>query len=701
MACPSTDLMLDYVERRVRSDERDEVEEHVDRCSACRELTAELARITAFDRPPSAPSDDPKRIARYRIESRLGEGGMGTVYVAYDPELDRRVALKLVHPELTQLDAVERLLREGRTLARLTHPNIVTVYDAGTDDDRVYIAMELVEGDTLSAWLDSAPRHWREIVTMFVAIGHGLAAAHRTGVVHRDVKPDNVLVARNGDPKVVDFGLAGGVPTPNGEAPDPISRITQEGTVLGTPAFMSPEQWNGSDVGPATDQYSLCAALRDALGTRARPAWIDRAIERGTANDPRARFSSMTALADALDPDRRARRRRTIAIAIAAPMLLASIASVALLRSPAPHALEASCRTAAAERAALWSPIDRVAVRSSIQATGLSWANQLWARTDRNMTKYLAIVADAEAQTCAAAPRTPAALDTAKLALACLSESRTAVRTLTQRLHAVTANDVRGGLRRWFGLPEPQECTNEAFLHAQREVDSHATSSLLGDRMKRALAEARRADERGDSDEAVALARQAVDHAKQLGDPYLARALLGLGDRLFDTDLQAAEQAYRDALAATERASLDVMRVDAMLQLMKALGKQPGRERELFDLAPLVTAAANRAHKDTKAAPPVHRLLGMAHDRLGNHAEAIHHLEQALDLARARHKNPFDTRLIKYLMTLAEALERADRRGDADTLIEEALRLSEAVQGTEHEETQRLIAARNRAKPAR
>src|SRR5687768_3013531 len=281
MACPSTDSMLDYIERRLRSDERDAIEQHAADCTTCRQLIAELARTTIFDRPPSSPGDDPKRIARYRIESRLGSGGMGTVYVAHDPELDRRVALKLVHPELSRLDAVERLLQEGRTLARLTHPNIVGVYDAGTDGDRVYIAMELVDGETLTEWLDSAPRNWRELVTMFVAIARGLAAAHLTGVVHRDVKPDNVLVARNGEPKVVDFGLAGRAPA-RGAAVDSDrnDRITHEGAVLGTPAFMSPEQWNGRDVGPATDQYSLCAALRGALGSRARPAWVDRAIAR-------------------------------------------------------------------------------------------------------------------------------------------------------------------------------------------------------------------------------------------------------------------------------------------------------------------------------------------------------------------------------------------------------------------------------------
>jgi tetratricopeptide (TPR) repeat protein len=215
-----------------------------------------------------------------------------------------------------------------------------------------------------------------------------------------------------------------------------------------------------------------------------------------------------------------------------------------------------------------------------------------------------------------------------------------------------------------------------------------------GAKLERAIADARTADERGETARAIAFARDAVAHASTLGDPYLARAYLELGDRLVDSDVAAAERAYRDALAATERASLDVMRVDAMLQLMKALARQPGRERELFDLAPLITAAAERAGRDNKAAPHVYRLLGVAHDRLGEHDEAIRDLQTALALARERHKNPFDTRMIKYLMTLAEVLDRAGKSDDAIAYVDEAVRVSTNAQGIDHIETRKLIDVR-------
>ena len=179
MSCPSPDRVLDYLARRLDTADRDAIDEHVDKCPSCRVLLGELAQ-TGVDEIVVQEAD-PEVVGRYRVEARIGDGGMGTVYAAYDPQLERRIALKLVHPELAARGGVERLLREGRALAKLSHPNVVAIHDAGTDGDRVYIAMELVEGETLAAWLRSPRRSWREILDKFVAVGRGLAAAHRRG----------------------------------------------------------------------------------------------------------------------------------------------------------------------------------------------------------------------------------------------------------------------------------------------------------------------------------------------------------------------------------------------------------------------------------------------------------------------------------------------------------------------------------------
>jgi predicted Ser/Thr protein kinase len=217
-----------------------------------------------------------EHVGRYRVIRRLGAGGMGVVYEARDPDLDRDVAVKLLHgggDEALQ----RRLLREAQAMARISHRNLVTVYDVGTHRGRVFVAMELVRGQTLRQWLESEPRSWDQAVRVFVEAGRGLAAAHAAGVVHRDFKPDNVLVSDRGRVLVVDFGLARGV----GEAPETPgaparsadvldSPITRTGAVLGTPAYMAPEQHRGQPADMRSDQFSFAVALYEAI-YRQRP----------------------------------------------------------------------------------------------------------------------------------------------------------------------------------------------------------------------------------------------------------------------------------------------------------------------------------------------------------------------------------------------------------------------------------------------
>src|SRR5215468_301171 len=181
-------------------------------------------------------------VGRFHIESKLGKGGMGVVYAAYDPELDRRVAIKLLHPSrggaLSTIDREARLQREAQAMARLSHPNVVAIYDVGLDVDRIFIAMELVEGTSLRRWQDQAPRTWRELLAIYLQAGRGLAAGHAAGIVHLDFKPDNVLVARTGQVRVTDFGLA--------VSAELAAAAERPGSIMaGTPCYMAPEQWLG------------------------------------------------------------------------------------------------------------------------------------------------------------------------------------------------------------------------------------------------------------------------------------------------------------------------------------------------------------------------------------------------------------------------------------------------------------------------
>ena len=277
----------------------------------------------------------PRMLDRYVIERQLGAGGMGVVYEAFDPDLERRIAIKFLRDGIAA-EAEQRLLREARAMARLAHPNVVSVYEVGSANGRDFIAMELIDGEPLVDWLRSQQRPQRDILAAFLAAGRGLAAAHEAGVVHRDFKPHNILRSKSGRIVVTDFGLARESATPvvaepaSRNTPTSLSGLTQTGAMLGTPAYMAPEQWAGAAVTPATDQFAFCVALWEALagerpfrGNTAEmlraeidrgPAMLDASkiprrlrapLRRGLARDPGARWPSMHALLAAIEPPRR------------------------------------------------------------------------------------------------------------------------------------------------------------------------------------------------------------------------------------------------------------------------------------------------------------------------------------------------------------------------------------------------------------
>lgn len=327
------------------------VDDHLDGCASCRTLVAASARLQGGE--ASGPIEPGLVVGRYVIEERLGLGAAGEVFAARDTELHRRVALKMLHPAGQDSVAEERLRREARAMARAAHPNTVAVYEVGTFRDRLFIAMELVDGRTLDEWLRARKRGWREVVRMLIQAGEGLVAAHDRGLVHRDFKPSNVLIDVAGRARVSDFGLVktdGDERVAAGSAePSPHEiHLTQAGAVLGTPAYMSPEQHRGEAVGPRADQFSFCVALYEAvLGVRPfagttyaevrasvlagrpaepesglrMPSALERLVVRGLAADPQHRHST---LRDLLLRLKRlvGRRRRRAAIAVASTALL-------------------------------------------------------------------------------------------------------------------------------------------------------------------------------------------------------------------------------------------------------------------------------------------------------------------------------------------------------------------------------------------
>ncbi len=311
----------------------------------------------------------PLQIGAYALIARLGAGGMGVVYRAHDPELDRSVALKIMHPELT--GAAERLRREARALARLAHPNVVSVFEIGDHAGQLYVAMELVEGVNLREWLASLgplarPADLRARLDPFLQAARGLQAAHAVGLVHCDFKPENVLVGADGRVRVADFGIASQVGATAREltttAPIALGLRTGDGELAGTPAYMAPEQLVGGTLDARTDQFAFCVALHEALAgdrpypgddlpaliasvtrgaprslPRSLPAGLRTLVARGLARDPAARFPDMAALGAALERVLRPAPVRTL-LASAAALATVTIAYVAAAANPTPAA---------------------------------------------------------------------------------------------------------------------------------------------------------------------------------------------------------------------------------------------------------------------------------------------------------------------------------------------------------------------------
>ena len=312
--------------------------------------------------PASAGGGDPdmlrrgSTVGRFTVLERLGAGAMGVVYAAYDPELDRKIALKLLRPQEQTADQERRqarMVREAKAIAKVSHPNVVGIFEIGVHDGHVFMAMEHLAGGTLQSWVIAKKRHWRDIVKMFIQVGHGLAGAHAEGLIHRDFKPDNVLIDKNGVPKVVDFGLvrlsaaaedlttSGPLDVAAVPAAAAPAALTRTGALTGTPAYMAPEQFRGHPVDARTDQFAFCVSLYEALygerpfpgdnlialadsvtigrireapkGTDV-PGWVRRAFLRGLSINPDSRFPGVEQLIDVLADDPAVRRRRRVIV---------------------------------------------------------------------------------------------------------------------------------------------------------------------------------------------------------------------------------------------------------------------------------------------------------------------------------------------------------------------------------------------------
>jgi hypothetical protein len=583
-------------------------------------------------------------VGRYHLLELVGSGGMGVVWGAWDPELDRRVAIKVVHP--TVQSARERILGEGQALARLSHPNVVPVYDVGVIDDQLYIVMEWVRGRTLRAYCQE-PRRVREIVAIYRAAGAGLAAAHRAGLIHRDFKPDNAIVGDDGRVRVVDFGLARGevqADVPGGvdslAASSPASgRVVTRGA--GTPRYMAPEQAIGKQLTPAIDQYAFGAALREALAGRdgaaphaVVPRWLDEITARCTAADPADRYASMDALLDALarNPAIAWRRRLLIAGALG---IAAAAFTVGQLR-PSGSAIE-SCAGGADAIAKPWNDATRVRVAAHLRGLG-AYGSQQAARLDDELRGYSAIWAAAHRDACLARDRGELTPSLYERSLGCLTRARVGFETVVELLMSVQASGLADAVVAARGLARPERCAFEAPLSTlalpAREIASAAATVADDVERARTLVTAQ-------SQAMREVATAAAERAEQLGyPPLIASAQLALGRALVLRDGANAVLALRRAQSVAFELGDLAMAVEAYAREVSAIAifdhELPAGAADAIGAGPMAEAIARGLdQRGAFARALLYNNLGALRDKRGDRAGARAYYQRALDAGQA------------------------------------------------------------------
>jgi eukaryotic-like serine/threonine-protein kinase len=407
------------------------------------------ARAAVQERLLGVPAA-PVRIGRFVVLERIGAGGMGIVYAAYDPQLDRKVAIKLLFDRGASARQRARVVREAKAMAKLAHPSVVHVYEVGEHGGRLFLAMEYVRGQTLRQWWNAGERTIRDRLAMCLQAGRGLAAAHAAGIVHGDFKPDNVLIGEDGRARVLDFGLARIVEAPiTGEEdaedetlPLPPRRALTDGE-MGTPGYVAPEQLRGHAPDPCSDQFSFCVTVWEAFSgslpfadavdplpirsvPRAKlPAWIEVALRRGLAVD--RRWSSMDELLHELARDPSIVRNRRIGVVAVVAAIGTAFAIGATTQSGT--AMHDPCGGGRLALEGAWPAEARAATLQRIAAAdeyGESLAPELGARLDDYTSRWTA----AHREACEAHRRGEQSSELLDRRVTCLDRGRVSLETI-------------------------------------------------------------------------------------------------------------------------------------------------------------------------------------------------------------------------------------------------------------------------------
>jgi tetratricopeptide (TPR) repeat protein len=678
--CPPHHEVILFVARMMGATEAAAFSQHVDSCESCRSRVAALGATPGMEQVsalPGSASLEPvatigQRLGRFTLTRLLGRGGMGEVWAARDPELEREVAIKLLYVDFGGMDHERqaRLRREAQAMARVNHPNIVRIYELGADGDRLFCAMELVEGETLRHWLETQ-RPWRETLDVLLAAGRGVAAAHAAGLVHRDVKPDNVMIARDGRILVGDFGLAklagmGAEPPPAAGSvrldPGANVSLTTTGSFLGTPMYMAPEVLEAREGDALSDQFSFCVMAYEALyrsrpfrgttlgelvesvyeepappvpGRKAPPRGLWRCIRRGLTVAKDGRWPTMAPLLAGLERAAAAPRRRRVGIAAAAVVALTA-SSVVVLASPEPDQ-EALVREASESRmGAVWSPARRDGMRTAFARAGEPAVAAMAASTtgalDRYRDAWQAMRIDAWRATNLRHEQSARLLE---LRMRCLDRLADEMDAFLQ----IAADAGRADQLRRIGegvgrLTPVATCADEGKMAAvfpatidDDRPDLRKKFDIEEARMRAAIAAMPPAD-------AIKAIQVAIADAERTRVPGLSSGFLFLLAVVQNEagDIKGAEATLRKLIQEAARARRHFMVAAGWLRLIQSLASKQLRMDEAIALEPTARAAVAQAGDEPRLRAELATTLGGIAWQKGDLAEARDRFLEARDV---------------------------------------------------------------------
>lgn len=656
-------------------------------------------------------------IGRYVVRERLGSGGMGVVYAADDPSLDRVVALKLLLSERGPRAAGrrKRLLREAQAMARLKHANVVGVLDVDVHEDRVFITMEYLPGArTVDEWIEEDSPPWEEILEVLLAAGDGLAAAHEAGLVHRDFKPGNVLVSRAGHVRVTDFGLARAVDGDRYEVGMSIvaaeaeaamaTSLTKTGAAIGTPAYMAPEQHRREPVDQRSDQFSFCVALFECLyglppfegndataladavtrGRVRQPPWdtkvdprIWKVVRRGLIPDRRERFGSLRELLAEL----RHKPRFTVRRVVFAACVAAAAIGVAVIAAGQLMPTGAACGDGAEQLAGVWDDGRRAQLAGTFGRIQTAYAPEAWSRVQAGLDGYAEAWVAATHRACLATEEGSQPAATQRQRLACLAQRRRALGAVVDVVGTADARNLAHAIEVVRGLPTLPPCDDLGVQGVPSRVFDPADAEAADGRMQRARALLDMAR----YDEARIEVAAALAQAEALDDASLLARAAYTGGTLASQQGEYAEARVdlEQAFFAAQRSRDPGLAVDAAADLAKIVGVHAADSARGLEWIRHATAAMERLGPDANREAAIVHARAEIETARGDPELARAHASQALALLEAE-ATPDMPLMAAILNTLGNALRELQQYAEARSHLERVLEIRERLWGNNH-----------------